>query len=182
VDDSIRAFASVEPPVEVKRAVLACMPSIDGVRVLHENLMHITLAFFGYVDKGRLDALLKGLREINFPSFEVSMHGLGLLASGNRAVLFADVKEGSRELASLHSAVARVGADAGMPDTRKFKAHMTAARIRDVAPLRKQLGKYIKDNAENDFGGFTCTSFGLFSSLLTPEGPVYSALASVNLG
>src|SRR5207244_12434158 len=63
------------------------------------------------------------------------------------------------------------------PDLRPWHPHITIARCRDVAP--QSLRNFLKSNVDLDAGMIRVDSFHLYSSKLTPAGPIHTRELSV---
>lgn len=178
----VRAFIAVEPPQELKRSMLAAVPGMKGVRVLDESITHITLAFLGDVERGKLEALKGKLSAISMYPFEVAFSGAGLLGSRGHAVLYANVSVGADTLSSLGAAVSAACREVGIPtEARGFLPHMTIGRIRDTNQCGPELERFVRGSKNAVSGSFMCDSFCLESSMLTPSGPFYTRLLEVRL-
>jgi 2'-5' RNA ligase len=63
------------------------------------------------------------------------------------------------------------------PDLRPWHPHITIARCRDVSA--QSLRKFLQANGEFDAGMIRVESFHLYSSKLTPAGPIHTREMSV---
>ncbi len=178
----VRAFVAVELPEELKRSLLSSLPEMRGVRALDERVVHITLAFLGDVERGRLGALEERLDAIRLYPFEVSFRGAGLIGSHGHAVLHASVETGADALSTLSSAVREACSASGIAlEDRRFLPHMTVGRISDLSKCDSKLREFVKASLNRLAGSFMCGSFWLESSVLTPSGPFYTRLHEVRL-
>ncbi|MGB4270252.1 MAG: RNA 2',3'-cyclic phosphodiesterase, partial [Spirochaetota bacterium] len=59
--------------------------------------------------------------------------------------------------------------------------HLTLARIRKGRKLTETIHKRLQIFATQEFGAATFNRVVLFSSKLTPQGPVYTELQEINL-
>lgn len=131
--------------------------------------MHLTLRFIGEVDETVADEISLALTGVRFDSFEIALGGVGIFGKGRAArSLWAGIVEPT-QVVSLHEKIDRVLDRVGIaPETRKFKPHITLARLKspDVARVREFLGQ------EGDFrtDPFLIDSFHLFSSRLAHTG------------
>lgn len=178
----VRAFVAVEPPAELKSSILGSVPDMRGVRRLGEPVTHITLAFLGDAERGRLEALKGKLDAIRMYPFEVAFCGAGVIGARGHAVLYANVTTGAGVLASLSAAVVSAAVDAGIRvDERRFLPHMTVGRIRDTGQCDASLERFVAESRRRLAGSFMCNSFCLESSMLTPSGPFYTRLHETRL-
>lgn len=171
--DALRCFVAIEIPEEAKEQLTALIIGLDmkGIKPVEPKNLHITLKFLGDVSASRLAAVEQRLRGIDFSSFPISLHGVGVFPD-ERYIRVVWVGCESAVLPAL----ARNIEDALAEEFKKseFTAHLTIARVKQKVNLRDFLERHKNDS----FGEFTCNAFELMQSQLTSEGPVYSTLAS----
>ena len=198
----MRSFVAVELPEPILEAVgqLSGRLRASGARatwVKPEN-MHLTLRFLGEVDEeniNRLKAILSDSYRGMSP-FTLSVRGVGAFPNMRRpsvvwvgAVVAREARsqvelgneralgnEGAEAIETAYLAAESAARAIGLaPEEKAFHPHLTLARIRDAReapPLVACLER------ERDFcaGDFTVHSVSLFSSRLTPHGPIYQRL------
>ena len=70
----------------------------------------------------------------------------------------------------------------GFPkENRPFSTHLTIGRIRNPSPQLRDLSALLRQHADFAAGRIAVNEVVLFSSDLTPAGPIYSALARLPL-
>lgn len=142
--------------------------------------MHLTLAFLGEVEEGRVAAAERALRRgaEGAPALELAAAGLGAFPDQRRArVLWAGVAGDLRQLAALQTGIALALESEGFElDGKPFHPHLTLARARVPQPLPPSL-----DRAQR-FGSWRATEVRLYRSHLGPQGPRYEVLAAAALG
>ena len=127
-------------------------PRIRGVRWVNAEQMHLTLAFFADVPQEINLAFRKKLSGIEFGAFFLPIIGVGAFPPrGWPKVIW-------------------IGVGRGHP-------HITIARCRDVAP--QLVRQFLKSNIDLDAGMIRVDSFHLYSSTLTPAGPIHTRELSV---
>jgi len=156
----VRLFVAIVPPpfalaelsavVDHLRAQTGPPPSdaeeqpagtIQRLRWTSSEQWHLTLAFLGEVDDGVLAKLRPRLERAaaRHPAQRLAITGGGAFPSARKArVLWAGLRADNRALGALAASVAAAARRAGGPspdDDRRFKAHLTLARSRDVADL-----------------------------------------------
>jgi 2'-5' RNA ligase len=73
----------------------------------------------------------------------------------------------------VHKRVHEAALGAGIePELRPWHPHITIARCRDVAP--QSLRKFLQSNVDLDAGMIRVEAFQLYSSKLTPAGPIHT--------
>ncbi|MEU6282299.1 RNA 2',3'-cyclic phosphodiesterase [Streptomyces sp. NPDC047028] len=140
----MRLFAAVLPPEDVtaelaaETARLRELPGADGLRWTGRPGWHFTLAFYGEVDGELLPALSDRLaRAVNRTApFPLALAGGGQFGHGKALWTGAagDV-DALRLLAGRAEAAARK-AGLAMDEHRRYKAHLTLARSRDMLDPR----------------------------------------------
>lgn len=176
----MRTFAAVELAGSVKEAVEALNRRLRGYGaqaswVRPEN-MHLTLRFFGDVAEEQVvrlaDKISEGSKGI--APFSLCVRGIGAFPNVRRpSVLWAGVDPTEGGLSLLHTAAENAARAIGLPpDDKAFHPHVTLARIRDARTARP-LMEAVEGEAGFDAGAFDVRGMTLFSSELTPRGPIY---------
>ncbi|MCX6767465.1 MAG: RNA 2',3'-cyclic phosphodiesterase [Candidatus Micrarchaeota archaeon] len=176
----MRCFVALEIGVEVKKnlshAVLEAKAlGIDASFVKPEQA-HITLAFLGEISEEEAARKIAAFKTLDFPAFDLEVRGLGFFPNNDYIrVLWAGCVGG--ELCPLQEKLAHLLELGG---ERECISHLTIARVRSAMNTEalKALGqKY----ATHSFGFFRAASASFKKSTLTPGGPVYEDLATVEL-
>jgi 2'-5' RNA ligase len=216
-----RLFAAVDPPAAVReqlaawaREVAAALraqagPAQDAkLRLLAPETMHVTLCFLGARPVAELDALARALEQCEGPQAgELSLGAPLWLPPRNPRSLALEIGDGDGWLERLQRAIveAFARAIAWEPDRRRFRAHVTVARIGRGKPSRsirssKPGGRSGRRpaSAAGQGGGeeagargpflpptpqlsFTPGAVVLYRSWLEPQGASYEALAAHTL-
>jgi len=191
----MRVFVALELASDVRDDMASVAATVRGLDpawasekwVAPDNL-HVTLAFAGDLDHAAADRLAE-LLEPTLSGAEpedLRLASLVAVPSSRRAgMLWAAPGRDTPGITIVAGLVAEcVSAVGGDNDERPFRAHLTlvrARRPRRIAPgtleraWRPQAGKL----PERIVSGGSVT---VFSSTLTPMGPVYDALARIPVG
>lgn len=184
----MRTFIAIELPPAIGSALAALIERLrrSGVRaawVRPENI-HLTLRFLGEIDEASANRLGErlALSYQDVKPFHLFVRGAGVFPNLRRpAVLWAGVEPlegGLRQVQSIaESGAAFIGLAA---EARLFNPHLTIARIRDPREAGS-LDEYIASERGFDGGAFHVAGVSLFSSQLTPKGPVYRRLREFRL-
>ena len=184
----MRTFVAIELPEHIREAVgrLSARLRRSGARVswVRPDRMHLTLRFLGDVTEEQSDSVgehLAGACQGSEP-FVLSVSGAGAFPNVRKPnVVWAGVRPLEGALARLQAAAEEAARQAGLaPEAKPFHPHLTLARIRD----RRDLGDLVERlGTERAFeaGDFTVSGVALFSSQLTPKGPVYQRLRTIAL-
>lgn len=156
-----RLFIAVWPPEEVADELMA-LPRKDqrGVRFVPPENWHVTLRFMGEVDP---DEVLGALDGVLLPATTARL-GPGVDVMSDRALVLP--VDGLDELAEV---VREHTAHLGQEPRRRFRGHLTLARLKPHADLPRAMGAYAP--AE-----FAVHEIALVQSRLDPEGARYTTL------
>ena len=147
----------------------------DKIKWVDSNNMHLTIKFHGDTDTAKIPGLIEHLHgavENNKPVL-LSVEKLGAFYRGKfPSVLFLNLSE-NIQLFNLVNAISEASELCGFSkEKRKFKAHITLARIKFIKDL--SLFKEILDTEVNQT--FMLDRFYLFESKLTPKGAIYNVV------
>ncbi|HEY2626329.1 MAG TPA: RNA 2',3'-cyclic phosphodiesterase, partial [Candidatus Udaeobacter sp.] len=144
------------------------------VRWIEPDKMHLTLGFFADVRDDVDPPLREKLIAIVFGAFFLPIIGVGPFPpKGEPKIIWIGVGRGHPHLFQLHKRVQEAALGAGLePELRPFYPHVTLARCRRVSP--QTVRKFLKANADLDAGMIRVDSFHLYSSRLTPAGPIHT--------
>src|SRR5262249_40459690 len=99
-------------------------------------------------------------------------------AKGATKIIWIGVGKAHPHLFQIHKRVQEAALAAGLePELRPWHPHITLARCRDVST--QSLRKFLQSNAEFDAGMIHVEAFHLYSSKLTPAGPIHTREVSV---
>lgn len=151
-------------------------------RATYPREFHVTLKFLGEFDEsplllgkitGALTAACAGVK-----AFSLEARGVGCFPSPNNPrVVFASVEDDGR-LSELAERVECEMEKLGFArEGRKFSGHITLARLKEPARLAGFFEKY----GDFYFGAMEIKRVKLKKSTLTPSGPVYEDVCSVEL-
>jgi 2'-5' RNA ligase len=174
-----RVFVAIALPPHTVDALSALCEGIPGARWVNGRF-HLTLRFVGEVDRAAFDEIVHALGEVDAHAFELALAGVGHFPPrGAPRALWAGVRrDPALELlqSRIESALQRADLP---PETRKFAAHITLARLRD-APIER-VQAYLARHALFAAEPFPVEAFHLFSSQMTRDGSIYAIEASYPL-
>jgi len=185
----IRTFLAIElaPPVIKKaRKLIGKLAEIDsGVRWIDDQQMHITLQFLGDVDELDLAEVCSRVAAVaaEVPAFTIEVAGLGAFPNLHRPrTLWAGVTTGQEELRQLQQAIEADLNTMRFPrEKRRYKPHLTLGRVRNDRGLEEVLAE-LNASIDYSFGANLVSEVIIFSSELTPSGPVYTRMGTAELG
>ena len=175
-----RLFVAIDLPELTRQLVAGLDPHIRGVQWVDPAQMHLTLSFFGDVPDDIDLALRKKLSAIEFGAFFLPIVGVGTFsAKGAPKIIWIGVGKAHPHLFQIHKRVQEAALAAGLePELNPWHPHITIARCRDVSA--QSLRKFLQSNAEYDTGMVRVDDFHLYSSKLTPSGPIHTRELSVH--
>ncbi len=179
----MRAFIAIELPDTIKAALHELIgrlreaeARVSWVRPEH---MHLTLRFLGEItpaDALRLEELL-ALRYQGMKHFELQVCGTGAFPNIHRpSVIWAGITGSGNALDAVQAIAEEEACALGLPrERRPFTPHLTLARIKE-AEYGKRLMPYLSRERDFEGGAFPVAGVSLFSSELTPQGPIHRRL------
>jgi 2'-5' RNA ligase len=169
-----RLFVAINLPESTKHLLVDLDPQIRGVRWLDAEQMHLTLGFFANVPEDVDLTFREKLSAIVFGAFFLPIIGVGTFPpKGPPKIIWIGVGRGHPHLFQLHKRVQEAALGAGLePELRPFHPHVTLARCQRISP--QTVRNFLKANADLDAGMTRVDSFHLYSSKLTPAGPIHT--------
>lgn len=176
----MRVFVGIPLPADARERLASLCSGLPNARWVRPENLHVTLRFIGDIDDGRVEDLDSLLAAISSAAFPMTLSGVGCFERG-RAVsaVWAGIEAGTaigHLYEKVESAVVRAGFE---PEHRKFKAHVTLARLRNT-PVRR-VGDFLQAREAFVHGPFPADRFTLFRSHLGHEGAHYEALVDYPL-
>lgn len=179
MSELIRAFIAVKLPDYIADSLEDFLDDIRPLSKIHwvkREQFHITLKFLGELEPDVIDDVKDCLIPMkHFEPFTIELSTIGAFPNMKNAnVLWLGCSKGAKELANLSRRINdSLFREAELErDTRKFRAHLTLARLK---------GERINEDVINQLGTFplmnwTCSELVLMRSVLTPRGPIYTQI------
>lgn len=177
----IRLFTALELPDALRQRLAMLQSGVPGARWVRAENLHVTLRFIGEVDDHLAEDLDAELTRAAAPGFDLRLAGVGHFGSARKPTsLWAGV-ERSDALRFLHDKIDRALVAAGRTaDDRKFRPHVTLARLRSDARADR-IGRWLEEHALFQAGPIRISRFVLFRSHLGSDGSVYEPLVEYPL-
>ena len=180
---ALRLFCALElPPAAIAELESFRDAAADPAvwRPVPATSMHVTLAFLGATDPALVEPIAAALGEAVGPDPQpprLTVAGALLLPPRRPRVLGAALADPEGTLSALQARVsdALVVTGAHAPEGRRFRPHVTLARLRPRARAPRSV------DAAPEPLELTATAVTLFSSRTAPQGARYEALASFPL-
>ena len=182
-DDRARLFVALQLPADVREALgrwcSRALRSIDDLRLLAADDLHVTLCFLGWRAVGEIEPILEACRVVESRGVAELRVTEAVWLPPRRprvlAVAFDDVGGAlGRAQAALSDALSAGGWYA--PETRPFLAHVTLARAARGARLRE------RELESPPALALTGSSVALYRSRLSAAGARYEPLGTLSLG
>ena len=195
----MRLFIALELPPELRRAASAVQKELKpcgaNVKWVETDNMHLTLKFLGEVEETGLGGIKQSLSAAceAYSPLRLGVRGCGSFPpKGNPSVVWlglsGDLQVLARLAADIESSMEKRGFE---PEKRPFKPHLTLGRVRRPRGKKKPPADDLQRLRElkrsiAGLGGYKGPDFAadrviLMMSTLTPDGPVYEPLHTVNL-
>lgn len=178
----MRAFVSVDATSDALAALQSELVSSQGwnprdVKPVEARNYHFTLIFLGEAGEEQVEKIKEKLATVRFSPFTITYSGVGAFPSPRNArVVWVGIDdEGAIKLAGLAGQVASKMASLGFHPDKPFSPHLTLFRAKN-RHVRVSTEKY----TGKVFGTDRIDRIQLKKSELTPSGPTYSNVYTVN--
>ncbi len=185
-----RTFVAVETGLAVRnraqQLIEALQAAAADVKWVEPHNLHLTLRFLGDVpttELGRVGEEVARAAAQQRP-FEMALRGAGAFPNARRPrTIWLGSGSGEEAMRALAEQIDRGLAKLGYRrEDRPFRTHLTIGRVRSGGPAMAELGRLLQQHADFDAGRMTVAEVVVFSSQLTPKGPIYDALSRAKLG
>ncbi len=184
-----RTFVALDLDDAVLRQLAAVQADLDTagakVRWTKPGLIHVTLKFLGGVIDEDLAEVCDLAAEVAAGIEPFDFDLAGVVSSpphGHMRMVWANVTDSTGRMTELHNQLNELYAGMGYKaENRGFRPHLTIGRVKGGQRI-PQLRQAISAMAEMDFGVQYADHLTVYSSKLRPEGPVYTAMATAELG
>ena len=167
-----RLFTGLELPLTVRQQLGRLALPLPGAKWVEPEDLHLTLRFCGNIDNSKARDFAGELAQIHMRVFTIQLSGLGAFGGNDPHTIWAGVDAGP-ELEQLAKANERAARTAGLaPEPRKFKAHVTVARLRGAHA--DQVARVLERHAAFKSEPVTIERFVLLSSRPAGGGGPYA--------
>jgi 2'-5' RNA ligase len=183
----MRIFTGIILSAEAREKILKALKPFKKagtpIRWTAEPNMHMTLKFIGDVDEPLATKVAEALlrEKPAVAPFCLCLRGFGKFPVGDDLHVFWAGVEESPELRTLFTGVEAALLPLGIArDTRPFQPHLTLGRNKANYNFKGLYG-LLAEWRERFLAEWPVSAFHLFSSRLTPAGPVYTVLKEIDL-
>lgn len=176
----LRLFAALPIRPDIADALVPLQKGVSGASWRPRLNFHITLRFFGDVDRHLAYDLDAGLAEISAPQMKLSLAGAGWFGTREPSALWAGVAY-NEALAELAGQCERAARRLGLPrDKRRFQPHVTLAYCHGTLP--EEAARFADRHKDFATQAFWADRFHLYSSQLGRGPSRYTPEADYPLG
>jgi 2'-5' RNA ligase len=152
------------------------------LRLVHDQVLHLTMKFFGEVPPGRLEVIEEAVRAAvpGTGALALQLAGIGGFPDSRRPRIIWVGLDAPPGLELLQDRLERLAEAIGFPpEGTPFRPHVTLARVREGHRL--PAGALESLEAEYQPLGFLASELVLYESVLGREGPHYEPRLTLEL-
>lgn len=179
----MRAFAAVDVSSDTIAKLQNDIVSASGwnpkdIKLVEPHNFHFTLIFLGDISDNDVDRIEEKLTGFQFEPFTIVYTGIGAFPNPAHArVVWVGVdSNGSQKLTALANEVVSEMSELGFKADKPFSAHMTLLRSKGRPISASHLSSKYQGRT---FGSDLIERIQLKKSELTPSGPIYSSVYTV---
>jgi RNA 2',3'-cyclic 3'-phosphodiesterase len=165
-----RLFTALEIPAAVGQSLALLRGGLPGARWVDPDNYHLTLRFIGDVDDAMAREVAYLLGGVRRPAFDLQLEGLDSFG-GNKPRAVVAAAQPVRPLIELQADHERLMQRVGLEPERKYKPHVTLARLRDASS--RQVADYLASHQPFRSTPFPVSRFVLYSSRASVGGGPY---------
>lgn len=151
----------------------------NNLNIVSPNNMHFTLSFLGEITESQLENVKRVISEIRFSKIPISYNSIGVFPSTNfvKVIWVGIDNQGSEFLKQIHGMIYQKLKQTGIKTDNRFVPHLTIFRVKRRIPNIVEICNNFNGQV---FGHDIIDKLFIKSSDLTPDGPIYSNLLTVN--
>jgi 2'-5' RNA ligase len=165
-----RLFTALEIPSEIVQSMARLRGGLPGARWVEPENYHLTLRFIGDVDDALAEEIADLLNQVARPAFALRIDGLDSFGGRRPRAVVAAVPAVA-ELVELQAEHERIMQRVGLEPDRKYKPHVTLARLRDTSS--RQVADFLSIRQPFRSPSFSVSRFVLYSSRAAIGGGPY---------
>jgi 2'-5' RNA ligase len=165
-----RLFTALEIPTGIGQSLALLRGGLPGARWVEPENYHLSLRFIGDIDAALAREIAGMLGQVKRPGFDLRIDGLASFG-GNRPRVVVAAVAAVPELIELQADHERLMQRVGLEPERKYKPHVTLARLRDTSSW--QVADYLSTRQPFRSAPFPVSRFVLYSSRASVGGGPY---------
>ena len=186
---SLRVFLALDLDQPVKTQLIRLQGRLakvgPDVRWVRSEHIHLTMKFLGDLPDNTAADVCRLCQNVSadFEPFEFEVAGAGCFANyGRPRVLWVGVVDPSGSVRRLHERIERTLAPLGLRrELRAFKPHVTLGRVRS-GQNAQELRDQVKKNEKFEAGIAQAKEITIYSSQLSPDGPLHTVIGRAVFG
>jgi RNA 2',3'-cyclic 3'-phosphodiesterase len=165
-----RLFTALEIPFEIGQSLALLRGGLPGARWVAPENYHLTLRFIGDIDDTLAAEIADLLDKVERPAFDLQIDGLDSFG-GNKPRAVVAAVPAVTQLVELQADHERIMQRIGLQPERKYKPHVTLARLRDTSS--RQVADFLSSRQPFRSSSFPVSRFVLYSSRASVGGGPY---------
>ena len=165
-----RLFTALEIPFEIGQSLALLRGGLPGARWVAPENYHLTLRFIGDIDDTLAEEIADLLDKVERPAFDLQIDGLDSFGGNKPRAVVAAVPSVT-QLVELQADHERIMKRIGLQPERKYKPHVTLARLRDTSS--RQVAEFLSTRQPFRSSSFPVSRFVLYSSRASVGGGPY---------
>jgi 2'-5' RNA ligase len=165
-----RLFTALEIPSEIGQSMAQLRGGLPGARWVDPENYHLTLRFIGDIDDALADEIADLLGQVARRKFSLRIDGLDSFGGHKPRAVVAAIQPVA-ELVELQAEHERIMQRVGLQPERKYKPHVTLARLRDTSS--RQVADFLSLRLPFRSPSFSVSRFVLYSSRNSVGGGPY---------
>ena len=165
-----RLFTALEIPFEIGQSLALLRGGLPGARWVAPENYHLTLRFIGDIDDTLATEIADLLDKVERPAFDLQIDGLDSFG-GNKPRAVVAAVPAVTQLVELQADHERIMQRIGLQPERKYKPHVTLARLRDTSS--RQVAEFLSTRQPFRSSSFPVSRFVLYSSRASVGGGPY---------
>ena len=132
LDERARLFVALELPDAVRSVLAQWRPSLEGLRLVDPDDLHVTLCFLGWRSSMEIDSILSACRVLEGAAAASLTVGEPVWLPARRPrVLAVELADAGGALGAAQASLSSALSAGGWyePESRPFFAHVTVARV-----------------------------------------------------
>ena len=181
----MRIFVGIQLAEAVRDGIAAQLAPFkaiaNSIRWTESRNIHLTLKFIGEASAARTESIQAALQAAKIPAapFMLTIRGFGKFPAGDDLHIFWAGVEDSPPLQELFAGIEAALAPLGMArEIRPFSPHITLGRNKARFNF-KPIFEMLASRQDRVLAEFPVAAFQLFSSQLTPKGPLYKVVKEI---
>jgi RNA 2',3'-cyclic 3'-phosphodiesterase len=165
-----RLFTALEIPSEIGQSMAQLRGGLPGARWIDPENYHLTLRFIGDIDDALAEEIADMLGQVARRAFSLRIDGLDSFGGNKPRAVVAAVQPVT-QLVDLQAEHERIMQRAGLQPERKYRPHVTLARLRDTSS--RQVADFLAIKQPFRLPPFSVSRFVLYSSRSSVGGGPY---------